>query len=155
MKGLESLLAAHPFFAGMTAADLDLIAGCAANARFEAGEYLYREGEAADRFYLLRDGRVAVEIHAPGKNPVTILSVGAGEVLGFSWLTPPYRWVFDARAQQLTRALVFDGACLRGKCETDPRLGYDLLKRVAQVMSQRLETATLQLLDVYGGTAAR
>jgi len=150
MKGLESLLAEHPFFSGMTEADLKLIAGCATNARFEAGEYLYREGGAADRFFLLRSGQIAVEVHSPGRDPVTILTVGEGQVLGFSWLMPPYRWVFDARAMQLTRALVFDGACLRNKCDADPRLGYDLLKRVASVMSQRLETATVQLADLYG-----
>jgi CRP/FNR family transcriptional regulator, cyclic AMP receptor protein len=153
MKGLEALLAEHPFFRGMAEADLMLIAGCAANARFEAGDYLFREGAAADQFYLLRDGRVAVEVHAPGRNPIAIMSAGAGEVLGFSWLMPPYRWVFDARALQMTRALVFDGACLRNKCDADPRLGYDLLKRVTQVMTERLEAATVQLLDVYGGVS--
>jgi len=75
-------------------------------------------------------------------------------VLGFSWLMPPYRWVFDAGAVELTRALLFDGACLREKCEADARLGYDLLKRVTGVMMQRLEAASVQLLDVYGGAGA-
>jgi CRP/FNR family cyclic AMP-dependent transcriptional regulator len=154
MRGLESLLAKHPFFHGMTEADLRLIAGCAANARFGAGEYLFREGEAADQFYLVRQGRVALEVHAPGRGTITILSAKEGEVLGFSWLMPPYRWVFDARALQLTRAIVFDGGCLREKCEADPQLGYDLMKRVARVMMQRLEAASVQLLDVYGGAAA-
>jgi CRP/FNR family cyclic AMP-dependent transcriptional regulator len=154
MKGLESLLAEHPFFLGMTPADLALIAGCAANARFEAGTYLFREGEAADHFYLLRHGRVAVQVHAPGRGTITVLTATQGEVLGFSWLMPPYRWLFDARALELTSAIVFDGACLRGKCEADPRLGYDLMKRVARVMMQRLEGANVQLLDIYGGVGA-
>ncbi|MDP2529660.1 MAG: cyclic nucleotide-binding domain-containing protein [Candidatus Palauibacterales bacterium] len=155
MKGLEQLLAEHAFFAGMEPKDLALIAGCGANARFEAGDYLFREGEPADQFYLLRSGRVVVEVHDPARGTITVLSAGEGEVLGFSWLMPPYRWVFDARALELTRALVFDGACLRDKCEADARLGYDLLKRVTSVMMQRLEAASVQLLDVYGGAAAR
>ncbi len=155
MKGLEQLLAEHPFFAGMEPKDLALIAGCGTNARFEAGDYLFREGEPADRFYLLRSGRAVVEVHDPARGTITVLSAGEGEVLGFSWLMPPYRWVFDARALELTRALVFDGACLRDKCEADARLGYDLLKRVTGVMMQRLEAASVQLLDVYGGVRAR
>ena len=154
MKGLEELLAEHPFFAGMGRADLALIAGCAANARFEAGGYLFREGEPADEFFLVRSGRVVVEVHDPARGTITVLSAGEGDVLGFSWLMPPYRWVFDARAVELTRALVFDGACLREKCEADARLGYDLLKRVTGVMMQRLEAASVQLLDVYGGAGA-
>ncbi len=155
MKGLEQLLAEHPFFAGMEPKDLALIAGCGTNARLEAGDYLFREGEPADRFYLLRSGRAVVEVHDPARGTITVLSAGEGEVLGFSWLMPPYRWVFDARALELTRALVFDGACLRDKCEADARLGYDLLKRVTGVMMQRLEAASVQLLDVYGGVRAR
>lgn len=154
MTGLERLLAEHPFFAGMDRDDLALIAGCAANARFEAGQYLFREGEPADDFFLLRSGRVVVEVHDPARGTITVLSAGEGEVLGFSWLMPPYRWVFDAKALELTRALVFDGACLREKCEADARLGYDLLKRVTGVMMQRLEAASVQLLDVYGGARA-
>jgi CRP-like cAMP-binding protein len=155
LKGLEQLLAEHPFFAGMEPKDLALIAGCGTNARLEAGDYLFREGEPADRFYLLRSGRAVVEVHDPARGTITVLSAGEGEVLGFSWLMPPYRWVFDARALELTRALVFDGACLRDKCEADARLGYDLLKRVTGVMMQRLEAASVQLLDVYGGVRAR
>jgi CRP-like cAMP-binding protein len=151
VKGLEQLLADHPFFRGMEPGDVGLIAGCGANARFSAGEYLFREGEPADRFYLLRSGRVVVEVHDPARGRITVLSAGEGDVLGFSWLMPPYRWVFDARALELTRAVVFDGTCLREKCEADPRLGYDLLKRVTGVMMHRLEAASVQLLDVYGG----
>ncbi len=153
MKRLEGLLAEHPFFRDMRPEDLALIAGCGSNARFEAGEYLFREGGAADHFFLLRSGRVTVECHAPGRGPVSVLSVGGGDVVGFSWITPPYRWVFDARCRELTRAVVFDGACLRGKCESDPRLGYDIMKRVAGVIAARLESATVQLVDVYRAPA--
>lgn len=153
MTGLESLLVQHPFFRGMAPDDLQLIAGCGRNARFEPGAYLFRLGEQADHFYLLREGRVSVEVHAPDRGTIAVMSAKEDDVLGFSWLMPPYRWVYDARALQLTRAVVFDGACLRRKCDADPRLGYDLMKRVTAVMMRRLETATLQLLDVYGGSA--
>lgn len=153
MKGLVSLLAEHPFFDGMPAADLELIAGCGSNARFEADDYLFHEGDAADHFFLVRSGRVAVESHVPGRGVVTVLTADDGDVVGFSWITPPYRWVFDARARELTRAVVFDGACLRSKCEADPRLGYDLMKRVARTVNARLEAATIQLMDVYGRPA--
>jgi CRP-like cAMP-binding protein len=81
---------------------------------------------------------------------VTIQTVGPGELLGWSWLMPPYRWHFDARALEQTRALSFDGTCIRNKCETDHRLGYELMKRLAYVFTQRLEASRLQLLDVYG-----
>lgn len=150
MKGLQSLLAEHPFFRGLAPDDLELVAGCATNARFEAGEYLFREGEEANRFYLIRHGRVSLEYHEPGHGAVTILTAKEGDVLGFSWLLPPYRWMSDGRALELTRAIAFDGACLRGKCEEDPRLGYDLMKRVTKVMVQRLKSARVQILDVYG-----
>jgi CRP-like cAMP-binding protein len=130
--------------------DLDLVVGCASNVRFEAGEYLCQEGQEANRFYLIRRGRVALEYHAPGRGTVTVMTVKEGDVLGFSWLLPPYRWMSDGRALELTRAIAFDGACLREKCDEDPRLGYDLMQRVARVMVHRLKSARVQILDVYG-----
>jgi hypothetical protein len=92
---------------------------------------------------------VALEYHAP-QGTVTIMTAKGGDVLGFSWLLPPYRWMSDGRALELTRAIAFDGECLRGKCEEDPRLGYDLMQRVAKVMVQRLKSARVQILDIYG-----
>ena len=118
MQTLELILAGHPFFEGLEQPYLDLITSCAANVRFETGEYLLREGESADRFYLLRHGSVALETYAPQRGPITIETIEAGEVLGWSWLFPPFRWHFDARALEPVRALALDGACLRGKIET-------------------------------------
>jgi CRP-like cAMP-binding protein len=128
----------------------DLLAGCASNVRFETGDVLFREGGAADRFYVIRSGTVALETFAPARGGMTIETIGAGEVVGWSWLFPPYRWQFDARALSRVRATALDGACLRGKCEDDPALGYDLMKRFAQVMIERLQWTRLRLLDVYG-----
>ena len=149
-RELRDLLAEQPFMKGLQAPFLDLLAGCARNVRFKADEYIIREGRAADQFYLLTRGRVAIEIHAPHKGPVPVQTVEAGEVLGWSWLVAPYQWRFDGRAVEDVTALALDGACLRGKCEKEHELGYELLKRFAAVITQRLEATRLQLLDLYG-----
>lgn len=150
MKEINELLREHPFFAGLPDPDVDLIAGCATNVVFQAGEHVFREGGAADHFYVLRFGRVVTELHDPSRGALTIQTLGPGDVLGWSWLFEPYRWQHDARAVELTRAVAFDGACLRGKSEEDPRLGYELMKRFARVVVERLEHTRMQLLDVYG-----
>jgi CRP-like cAMP-binding protein len=121
--------------------------------RFNAGETIFREGEDADKFYLIRQGKVALETAVPQRGSVIIQTLGEGEVLGWSWLVAPYRWRFDARATELTRAIALDGKCLRGRSEEDHDLGYELMKRAAQIMEQRLQAARLQLLDVYGSGA--
>lgn len=150
MEGIETLLTEVPLFEGMGAAGLALIAGCARNVRFEHGQVLFREGDPADAFYVVRHGTVAIEAHAPPRRAMTIETIGAGEVIGWSWLFPPHRWAFDARTLSQVRATAFDGACLRGKCEEDPALGYDLMRRFAQVMTERLQWTRLRLLDIYG-----
>ena len=139
METIETILHDVPLFEGLTPAELELIAGCGSNVRFREGELLFRDGDEADTFYVLRHGSVALETFVPARGPVTIETLEAGEVVGWSWLFPPYRWHFDARALSLVRATSFDGACLRGKCESDPRLGYDLMSRFAQVVIERLQ----------------
>jgi CRP/FNR family transcriptional regulator, cyclic AMP receptor protein len=153
MEGLERIISSHPFFAGLDPAFCQLVTGCAKNVRFEAGQALFREGEAADELYLLRQGRVALQISAPGRGTITIQTLGEGEIVGLSWLLPPYRWTNDAKALELVRAIGIDGACLRRKCEADHDLGYELMKRVLPVLVQRLQATRLQMLDVYGTPA--
>ena len=153
MKTLDEVVAQSPVFGGMTREHLELIAGCAQNTGFEAGQYLFHEGDQADTFYLVRHGRVMLETFVPGRGAVTVETVDAGDVVGWSWLFPPYRWHFDARALDMVRAVAFDGACLRGKIEGDHTLGYELLSRFSPVMLERLQATRLQLLDVYGGAA--
>lgn len=155
MQTLEPVIAAHPFFRDLDPRYLHLIVGCAANVRFDAGQYLFREGEEANHFYLIRQGKVALEIFTPEEGPRIIQTLSEGEVLGWSWLFPPYRWHDDARALELTRAIAFDGACLRKKCEQDHDLGYELMKRFSQVLMQRLQATRLQLLDLYGTAPKR
>jgi CRP/FNR family cyclic AMP-dependent transcriptional regulator len=149
MQSLEPILAAHPFFKDLGKPYLELLTGCASNVRFEAGEYILRQGQEANTFYIIRHGNVALEILTPGRGPITVETIGEGDVLGWSWLFPPYKWHFDARAVDLTRAIALDGACLREKCEADHNLGFELLKRFAEIMTRRLQATRLQLLDVY------
>ncbi|MFB8830749.1 cyclic nucleotide-binding domain-containing protein [Azotobacter sp. CWF10] len=129
MESLEDILDRHPFFAGFEAAHGRLVAGCARNVRFAAGQYLFREGDPADEFFLIRHGKVALELIEPGRPPVVFATLGEGEIVGASWLLPPYRWRLAARAVELTRAIGIDAACLRGKCEADHHLGYEMMKR--------------------------
>jgi CRP-like cAMP-binding protein len=153
MKAMDALIAELAAFAGLAPAQLELIAGCATNARAAAGECLFREGQQADVFYAIRHGSVALEQHVPARDTVTIDTLHDGDLLGWSWLFPPYRWEFDGRAREDTALISFDGACLRGKCEADHELGYELMSRFAQVIIARLQATRLRLLDVYGVVA--
>jgi CRP/FNR family cyclic AMP-dependent transcriptional regulator len=150
MQTLDEIVAESPVFQGLEPDQLQLIAGCAHNAAFFKGERLFREGDAADTFYLVRRGRVALTTHVPARGDVTIETVEPGEVLGWSWLFPPYAWHFDARAVEDAGVVAFDGACLRGKCDADHALGFELMRRFAQVMIDRLQHTRRLLLDVYG-----
>jgi CRP/FNR family cyclic AMP-dependent transcriptional regulator len=154
MRTIEQYLPDHPFFAGLDPPALALLAGCATNVSFAAGDFLFREGEPADQFFVVRRGRVAIEVHGPAAGTMVVDTVDAGDVVGWSWLVAPYRWLFDARAVEATGAVAFDGQCLRGKCDQDPRLGYDLMKLVTQVMFGRLVAARLRLLDLYGSAGS-
>lgn len=144
------LLQKHPFTKGLSQEVITLIAGCAKNVVFQSGEYVFREGGSADFFYLIRHGKVALEMFAPGRGPATFLTVREGDILGSAWLTPPYRWPYDARALELTRALAFQCDCLRDKCEADPHVGYEMMKRFIPPLIERLQVARMQMADIYG-----
>jgi CRP/FNR family cyclic AMP-dependent transcriptional regulator len=146
----EPLLSAHKFFAGLAPQHLAVLADCAATAVFPAGAFLFREGEQADAFYVIRSGRVALEVSAPGRGALTVQTLAEGDVTGFSWLLEPHRWEFDGRACEQVAAIRVDGACLRGQCELDPRLGYELMRRFSALAVSRLQATRLQLMDVYG-----
>lgn len=154
MKGMAELIAEAPAFDGIDPAHLELIAGCARNEGFERGEYLLREGEVANRFFIIRHGHVALETFVPERGALTIETIEPGDLLGWSWLVPPYRVDFDARAVEPIRAIAFDASCLRGKLDDHPRLGYDLMKRFTPVIVERLQATRLRLLDVYGHVAS-
>jgi CRP-like cAMP-binding protein len=150
MEGLERIVLAHPFFAGLEKELGEVVSGCARNHRFNPGQYLGHEGDPADEFFLIRAGKVALEILPPGQPAVMFSTQGEGEIVGASWLVPPYRWRFDARAMELTRAIGINAQCLRDKCEADHNLGYAMMKRFLPVVMQQLDETRLQILDVYG-----
>src|SRR5262249_27720368 len=127
-----------------------LIAGCGRNVHFNGGQFIAKTDDPANQFFAIRHGRVSIELHGPGRGPLILQTLEDGEIFGWSWLFPPYRWTFDARAVDDVRAILFDGECLRGKCERDPAMGFDFMKRFAQTFMQRLQAARLQLLDLYG-----
>jgi CRP-like cAMP-binding protein len=139
-----------PIFKGMKPEHIGLIAGCASNVRFEPGDYIGRQGEPADKFWVIRRGRVVIEIHGPGRGVIPIQTVGEDDLLGWSWVLPPHQLHSDARALTTTIALEFDGRCLRGKFEKDYELGYEMMRLFSQLIVERLEATTLQLFDVYG-----
>jgi len=149
METLERIIAEHPFFTGLESEYTTLLVGCASNVRFDRGVYVFKEGEEANAFYLIRAGKVALEIFPAQSKPIMVATLGEGEILGWSWLLPPYHWRLHAHAIEPTRAIALDGKCLRAKCEQNHDLGYEMLKRFAQIMSKRLEATLYQLLDVY------
>lgn len=157
IRSIRSLLAENPFFEGMADAHLETMAGCGKLVRFKAGEFLLREGDEADTFYLVREGEIAIESHLPTAGALSVARVGAGGITGYSWLFPPHRNSFDSLALTDVAAVALDGKCLRGKAEADHELGYQLMKRFAQVMLDRLQATRLRVLDIYsngetGGT---
>jgi CRP/FNR family transcriptional regulator, cyclic AMP receptor protein len=150
MRTTADLLREDPALRELAPAHRDTIAGCARNCVIRPGDEILREGDPADAFYIVRDGTVAIVTQVPARGEVTLETLHAGDLLGWSWLVPPYRNAFGARALGLTRLLALDGACLRRRCEDDPALGYDLLKLLAAVFTERLRDARLRLLDLYG-----
>lgn len=149
IKNIRTLLAENAFFQGMSDDDLEAMAGCGKLVRFKPGEFLLREGDTADTFYLIRDGDVAIESDVPAAGPLSVARVGAGGITGYSWLFPPHRNGFDSLALTDVSAVALDGECLRGKAEADHELGYQLMKRFAQVMLDRLQATRRQMMDVY------
>ena len=154
MKSIHDLLAEHNFFAGFDEPTLQLIAGCGRNVHFHPDARISSEGDPADLFYVLRTGKVALEVDTPRQGAQVIETVAAGGLLGVSWLVPPHRWTFSARALEPTSAIAIDAACLRGKCDDDPALGYEMLKRFAMLVRNRLQATRLLLLDLYGSNAS-
>jgi CRP-like cAMP-binding protein len=151
MEDLHRVLERHDFLQELSPEQARVLVSCVKNARFREGKFLVREGEPADVFYLLRTGRVALEVHVPGRGAVQMENLGPNDMLGLSWLVPPHRAQLDARALEPTVALVFDGACLRGKMDVDPALGYRLTRRILSETYRRLERARLARIDVYKG----
>lgn len=137
--GLESVLAEHPFLRGLKPEHLRFLADNAMRVHYQPGEVIFREGDPANRFYLLEAGRVRLESERGDEPSAEVQVLGPGEVLGWSWLFPPYYWHFGARAVEPATAIFLYGTRVREQCEQDTALGYELMKRVAQLVIQRLQ----------------
>jgi CRP/FNR family transcriptional regulator, cyclic AMP receptor protein len=145
-ESLEARVASHPFLEGMEPRHIKILADCAMAKNFATCDYLFRQGEFANRFYLIERGAVVLEALDSEAHAVAIEEVGTGKLVGWSWLFPPYLWHFDARATEPTTALFFYGTILREACEKDTSLGYELFRRMSQVMIERLQAARARVL---------
>jgi CRP-like cAMP-binding protein len=139
----------HPFLCGLTPGHIALLTECALPAQFKAGQIIFREGEKAKLFYLIEKGKVVLESKAEFGEPVVIDTIGAGDLLGWSWMMPPYKWRFTARAVQPTEVIYFAGTILRDHCERDHSLGFELHKRLSAVMMKRLQAARKKMLTMH------
>jgi CRP/FNR family transcriptional regulator, cyclic AMP receptor protein len=151
---LTTRVTLHPFLAGMNRTHLALLTDCAIAAHFRKGQTILREGEFANRFYLIESGKVVLESGKGLGEPVVVDTIGPGNLLGWSWMFPPYVWHFTARAVEPTDAIFFYGTILREYCEKDHSLGYQLFKRISPIMLRRLQVAREKMLAVHHGTAA-
>jgi CRP/FNR family cyclic AMP-dependent transcriptional regulator len=153
-EDLAKDVAAHPFLIGMSEHHVRLLADCAIRTHFAADQIIFREGESANRFYLIEQGEVVLEAQSGGDKPVIIETIRDGDLLGWSWLFPPYVWHFSARATKPTTAIFFYGTVLREYCEKDTSLGFELFKRMSEVMTRRLQLARTRLLNTYSKSEA-
>ena len=148
-SGILATFNSHAFLQGLSDQHrMRLVSGVKPFAA-PSGEYLAREGQTAHAFYLIQSGQVAIGTHLAERGAVPIQTVGPGEVVGWSWLLPPYRWQFDARAVDSVQGLAFNADWLRQQCEQDHELGFHLLKQLVAVISTRLAAARMQRLDIY------
>lgn len=152
-QALYALIAQQPFFKGLTDTQLQLLTNSALQMQFESGQTIFAEGSPANRFYLILNGKVVIESEVAEHNKTFIQTLGAGDDLGWSWLFAPYLFHFTAHAVEPTRTIFFYGTRLREQCEQDHELGYQLMKRVAEVATQRLRATQLGLLKCYDPTS--
>lgn len=150
----RATVAAQSWCQGLAPEQIGRLAGCARLETFAKGAYLARQHQPAGTFHIILAGRVEVKLVAPGREQIVFETLAAGEVFGWSWLLPPYRWHFDARALEETRTLAFAADCLRDVLEADHEIGYQLLKWLLGAFSARLQGMRLQFADAYGPPAA-
>lgn len=155
VEPMATRVALHPFLIGMNHDQLALLADCAIPVQFKKGQTIFREGETANRFYLIETGKVVLEAGGASGDPVIVDTIGSGDLLGWSWMFPPYAWRFGARAAERTRAIFFYGTILREYCERDHAVGYALLKRMTVVMNRRMQAARDKMLALSNGLTRR
>jgi CRP-like cAMP-binding protein len=146
-------LAGHPFLHGMSRDHLAVLAEAACDVTFPARHRLFEDGGSASRFWLVQSGHVNLDLHVPGQGQVRIDTIGIGELLGWSWLFPPYKWAFGAVAASPVEAFEFDARTVRARCASDPELGYELTRRLALVVAKRLQATRVRLITAAGQPA--
>jgi CRP-like cAMP-binding protein len=147
-SGILGIFQSHAFVAALSQRHQMILASGVKPFTAGKGDFLAKEGETAKSFFLLQEGHIAVDMHRPGKaGTATIHTTGPGEVIGWSWIVPAYRWQFDCRALDQVKGLAFDANWLREKCEQDHELGYHLLKQLVTVIASRLVATREQLVD--------
>jgi len=146
-QSIEDYLSNHDFFSGMDSSYLKFLSDSATEQQIKAGDVLFQYGKNADKFYLLRKGQVAIQVPALMGPALDIQTLGDDQILGWSWLIPPYRWNFLARALEDSELLEFDGSAVLARCQEDPKFGYELFKRFATLMSERLNAARQKMMD--------
>jgi CRP-like cAMP-binding protein len=149
IQGFEEILREHPAFSAFDDDTRALLAGCAMNEQVSEGGLIYREGDTADRFYLLRRGDVAIEIVAPGGAPIVIETMHPGDMLGWGWIAPPHVHMSDARARTAVSAVSLDAECMRRKCQDNPALGYAMFQHWIPHLTNRIRSMRMQLMDLY------
>lgn len=154
VEPMAARVSLHPFLAGMNRQHLALLTDCAMALHFKKGESILEQGEFANRFYLIEKGKVILKAATGEVEPAVIDTIGAGDLLSWSWMFPPYIWHFSARAVEPTDAIFFYGTILREYCEKDHSLGYELFKRMSAVMVKRLQAARDKMLSIHAGTAS-
>lgn len=148
-QSIEGYLTTHVFFSGLEDRSKKFLADAAMVREVPAGDVLFRQGESADKFYLLRSGEVSVQVPALMGPALQIQTLKEDQILGWSWMIPPYRWNFQALAMENAVVLEFDGSIILARCEQDPAFGYQLLKRFAALMSERLDAARQKMMDQW------
>jgi CRP/FNR family cyclic AMP-dependent transcriptional regulator len=147
VEKIKAMLMEHPFTRGLSDEQMQVLASHGRQVSCPANAYLARERHEAHGLYLIQSGRVSIEVHSPRRGSVPIQTLGAGEVFGWSWLIPPHQWHFDAHATEPVLAVMIDGVQLLRLCESDHDLGFQILRRLAEVLAKRLSAARLQMLD--------
>lgn len=143
------VLMEHPFFSGLKPEYINLISKGTTSDTFKPGEYIFKEGDSASKFYVIYKGKVSVEIQLPDSHPFSIQTLESGDILGWSWFIEPNQWRFSAKTLEKTELVVIDGRTLKEACEKNHDLGYEIFKRLAGVFVQRLDATRRQLLEVY------
>jgi CRP-like cAMP-binding protein len=153
MEVTAAALAAHPFLRSMSSDHRAVLAEAASDVIFPAGHRLFEDGGHATRFWLIQSGSISLDLQVPGQGPTKIGSIGMGELLGWSWLFPPYIWAFGAVTAGPVEAFEFDGRLIRARCASDPVLGYEFTRRLAGVVAKRLQATRGRLITVSGQSA--